>query len=181
MKTTGRVNYKPTVLRLWRTGIHCEAGSGVVRAGGGQMSQSLLYHDCHHLVLFTVNCLFVLSLWAIRHANALLTFAASLSFNFIASRLAWHLWVRGFPLTPQGKCPAIISKLATTVSSFIVPDFTVRVLIAIVRIMLCIVTSCGLVGGYWCFLFLTSCFCCSASGVLSSPYYRSDWPPSGIT
>ena len=28
-------------------------------------------------------------------------------FNFIASRLAWHLWVRSFPLTPQANAQSL--------------------------------------------------------------------------
>jgi hypothetical protein len=62
MKTSGRINYKPTVRVLWCSGIHFAADSGVVKAGGGQMFLALLHRDGYHLVLFAMDCLFVLSL-----------------------------------------------------------------------------------------------------------------------
>jgi len=62
MKTSGRINYKPTVRIIWCSGIHFAAGSGVVKAGGGQMFLALLHDHGYHLVLFAMDCLFVLSL-----------------------------------------------------------------------------------------------------------------------
>ena len=136
--------------RLWGSGINFDAGAGVVKTGGGQMFVSLLYRDSCHLVLFTMSNRFIVTV-----SNQVCKCVAGLCLLSV-----WTFLLQGLPdicgwevlPDPSGKCPVIISKLATTVSSFIVPDFTFHVLMAIVLIVLWGVTPCSLVAGYWCFL-----------------------------